>query len=83
MKLWVTRQNNGLYMLTYFKPDTEIIFGSEKKDVYIVKGEPIGVRNLCNKIMVLIDPENKMHLEKLQSVQVELSGKVIADLTED
>jgi hypothetical protein len=79
MKLWLTKQGNGLYMLTYFKPTIETVHGTEnKKEVYILPGEPIGIRNLCDRILLAISfPENAERLKSLQSIQVELTGKVI------
>lgn len=79
MKLWLTKQGNGLYMLTYFKPTIEVVFGTEnKKEVYILPGEPIGIRNLCDKILIAINfPDNHEKLKTFESIQIELAGKVI------
>jgi len=80
MKIWLTRQANGLYMLTHFKPTVETVFGSNKKDVYIIPGEPIGVRNLCDKILVVIENAQDIgKLKPLESIQIELTGSVITD----
>ena len=47
MKLWLTRQYDGSYMLTLLKPHIVEVNGTEHKDAYIQLGEPIGVRFLC------------------------------------
>ncbi len=74
MKLWLTKQGNGLFMLTKLKPTKAKILGTSKEDVYIVSGEPIGVRNLCSVMLQLVGSED---LEIGQSIQIELEGKVI------
>ena len=80
MKLWLTRQQNGLYMLTHFKPTIKQIYGSNQEDVYIKAGEPIGIRNICNKILVLIRyPKDVGLMKRLESIQIELEASVITE----
>jgi len=77
MKIYLTRQHNGLYMLTKYKPILEKVEGREFEDSYIVPGEPIGVRNLCDVILVVVN--QKTSLKRGESILVELSGNVILE----
>lgn len=77
MKLWLTRQSNGLYMLTALKPVVfPLIDRPEIKDAYIQMGEPVGLRNMCDRILILFDI--KTPLKRCQSVEVELTGTILS-----
>ncbi len=80
MKLWLTKQNNGLYMLSYFKPVKENILGTHKEDVYIIPGEPIGVRNLCSEILRITNIEQELKVG--ESIRIELLGRILNDHTD-
>lgn len=71
MKLWLSRQANGLYMLTHFKPVLSKVLGRETEDLYIIPGEPVGERNHCDLILKLFDIPP---LKRLESVEVVLTG---------
>lgn len=76
MNLWLSRQANGLYMLTHFKPILSKVLGRETEDLYIVPGEPVGERNHCDIILKLF---NIAPLKRLESIQVYLSGSKIEE----
>jgi hypothetical protein len=75
MKLWLTRQHNGLYMLTVKEPIFTKVEGREFEDAYIVPGEPVGMRNFCDLILVVLNIEKP--LKRGEKVQVELYGNVL------
>jgi len=75
MKLWLTRQHNGLYMLTKNKPIFIKVEGRDYEDAYVAPGEPIGIRNFCDAILKLVKLDKP--LKRGQSIEVELDGKVI------
>jgi hypothetical protein len=75
MKLWLTRQHNGLYMLTRLKPQESTILGTDKKGMYIEKGEPVGMLNLCDLALKVFQLEKE--LDPGQSVRVELKGNLL------
>ena len=75
MKLWLTRQRNGMYMLTKYKPVITLVEGRGYEDVYVVPGEPIGIRNLCDAILVLLKTDKP--LKRGESIEVLLGGKVL------
>ena len=77
MKLWLTRQHNGLYMLTVKEPVSAKVDGRDFEDAYIVPGQPVGMRNFCDLILVLLNIEKP--LRRGEKIQVELSGKVIGN----
>lgn len=77
MKLYLTRQKNGLYMLTKNRPIVHKVEGREFDDVYVEPGEPIGVRNLCDAIINLI--EEKPKLERGQTILVDLNCSLIKE----
>lgn len=74
MTLWLTRQHNGLYMLTKLKPIFEVVQGREYLDAYVAPGEPIGMRNFCDAILSLIGLEKA--LKRGESIEIELTGKL-------
>jgi len=47
MKVWLSRENSGLYMMTYLKPDKHRVMGTDTKNFYVPYGDPLGVRHLC------------------------------------
>ncbi len=75
MEVWMTRQRNGQYMLTRYKPIMAMVEGRDYMDAYVVPGEPIGVRNLCDAILKILD--KPLQLKRGESVLIELAGKVI------
>lgn len=75
MELWLTKQRNGQYMLTKYKPILAQVEGRDYTDAYVIPGEPIGVRNLCDAILAILDkPTN---LKRGESILIELSGRII------
>jgi hypothetical protein len=75
MKLWLTRQHNGLYMLTVKEPVFAKVDGRDFEDAYIVPGEPVGMRNFCDLILMLLKIEKP--LKRGEKIQIELFGNVI------
>lgn len=73
MTLWLSRQQNGLYMITYYKPILSKVGESLIEDFYLTPGEPIGVRNLCSKILNLVGITS---LKRLKTVKIELYGNI-------
>jgi hypothetical protein len=75
MEVWLTRQHNGQYMLTKYKPIMAQVEGRDYKDAYVMPGEPIGVRNLCDAILKILN--QPVQLKRGESVLIELSGRII------
>lgn len=75
MELWLTRQRNGMYMLTFNKPIIADVEGRGYKDAYVPPGDPVGIRNFCDLILKLIGTESR--LNRLDSVKIELDGKLL------
>lgn len=74
MKLWLTRQHNGLYMLTSMKPVKARVEGRDFEDFYIIPGEPVGMRNFCDLILKLVHLDKP--LRRGESIEIELDGRV-------
>ena len=75
MRLWLTRQSNGQYMLTATKPPVFAVRGFGTMDAYVRYGDPIGLRNLCpDGVRAIFGIE----LKPLQSVRLQL-GQVVVD----
>jgi len=74
MKLWVTRQRDGNFMLTAMRPSIARVGRIGEEDAYIQPGEPIGVRHLCKEgIATLCDGiPDVSELVPLESVKVEI-----------
>jgi hypothetical protein len=74
MKLWLTRQHNGLYMLTAMKPIFAKVEGRDFEDAYVAPGEPVGMRNFCDLILKLVKLEQP--LKRGEMIQIHLEGYV-------
>lgn len=76
MKLYLTRQHDGSYMLTAFRPIVTRVRGTSFDDVYLRHGEPIGIRHLCaGGVKSLFNVE----LQLLETVRVDLTSVTISD----
>lgn len=75
MKLWLTRQRNGLYMLTANEPIITKVECRDFEDAYVAPGEPVGIRNFCDLILKLVGIEKP--LKRGEKVQIVLSGNLI------
>lgn len=75
MKVYLTRQQNGLYMLTKYKPIFSKVEGRDFEDAYVAPGEPIGMRNFCDLILPLVGLDKPLLRGK--SIVVELTGKIL------
>lgn len=75
MKLYLSRTHDTKYTLTAFRPLRCKVRGTAWEDLYPRPGDPVDVRGLCPwGISKLFGVE----LELLETVKVELTGKVIA-----
>jgi len=75
MELWLTRQRNGMYMLTYNKPIIADVEGRGYQDAYAQPGDPVAVRNFCDLILKIVGLEGK--LNRLESIRINLEGGII------
>lgn len=75
MEMYLTRQRNGLYMLTAFEPIFAKVEGRDFEDAYVIPGEPVGMRNFCDLILQLVKLEKP--LKRGQTIKIALEGKVI------
>lgn len=75
VKLWLTKGFDNRYLLTYFKPLIERIYGTKKKGVYLKTGEPVGVMGLCEDGIKMLLP--KLEMKEGESIRVELSGMTL------
>lgn len=75
MELWLTRQMNGMYMLTFNKPIIADVEGRGYRDAYVPPGDPVGIRNFCDMILKVVGLEGK--LNRLESIRIKLEGGII------
>lgn len=75
MRLFLTRQHNGLYMVTKNKPIFAKVEGRDFEDAYIVPGEPVGERNFCDLILKLVNLDTP--LRRGDTIEIELNGMVV------
>jgi len=78
MEFYLTRQHNGLYMITKNKPIFAMVGDRGFEDAYVAPGEPIGIRNFCDLILPLIGLDKP--LKRGESILIELTGKVLGNL---
>ena len=50
LKLWLSRQRDGKYLLTKRKPVLATVEGVGKQDFYVAPGDPVGYRNMCAEV---------------------------------
>ena len=70
-KCWLSRQNNGLYMITKFRPIKSRIGMSDKEDLYVTTGDPMAIKNMCEWAVEYIWD---CKLDKLESKRVYVKG---------
>ncbi len=75
MELWLTRQMNGQYMLTYNKPVLAQVEGREYSDAYVPHGDPVGIRNFCDLILKVVNLDKP--LQRLESIKINLTGNTL------
>lgn len=75
MELWLTRQRNGMYMLTYHKPIICDVEGRGYQDAYVPPGDPVGIRNFCDLILKTVNLEGQ--LNRLESIKINLTGNIV------
>lgn len=74
MILYLSRQANGLYMLTAIAPKRHRVGNTRHDDLYIRAGEPIGYRNMCPASIDLLVP-GFTHLQPLETTRVEITAR--------
>jgi hypothetical protein len=78
-RLYLTRQHNGHYLLSFFEPVIAPVRGAGHDDAYVRTGDPVGVRHLCPGGVKLIFG---MDLPPLKPVRVTLLGDPLGDFPE-
>ncbi len=88
MEVYLSRQSNGLYMLTEMRPVVATVNHSDNLDLYVpygpdaggvIVGDPIGLRNFCKNTLWMFG-QNPPALRRLESTQIELSARLISSL---
>jgi hypothetical protein len=74
MKLWLSRQHDGRYMLTALRPVVAVIGRTGRYGVYARPGDPVLLRHLCESMVETLLPG--IELEELHSVRVEVTAEV-------
>lgn len=75
MRLFLSRQGNGLYMLTAIAPKRHRVGNTSHDDLYVRAGEPIGYRNMCPVSIEMLLPGFE-HIAPLETVEVEITARV-------
>ncbi len=83
MKIYVSRQFNGMYMWTALRPVRRRVGRSKHDDLYVPYRDPLGFRNMCFDSIALLLPGFKqlepfevkrVHLESVKWSMTEVSG---------
>lgn len=77
MKLYVSRQRDGKYMLTYTPPVIQEVGNSGEQDVYVGYGDPVGWRGLCSWFIEKLWGIKDLEFGKF--VRVKVKGEVLED----
>lgn len=76
MKVWLSRQRNGSYMVTAYKPYICEVGRSDHKDVYMKPGDPVGYRHMCEESIKLLW---NIELKPLEMTRVWIEGGLLSD----
>jgi hypothetical protein len=77
LTFWLTRQRNGDYLLSIWRPILHPVGRSAHKDAYLQPGEPVGLRHLCaDGVHAILRGE---HLQPLESVRVRVSIEALME----
>jgi len=78
VRCYLTLQRNGQFMLTKYKPLIERVKGTRHEDVYMIPGEPLGIRHLCRGGVLMITGGNikVQELALLDSIEIHLTALV-------
>ena len=79
MQLYLTRQANGLFMLTALEPVIVHVNRdpSLPRDAYFAHGEPVGIRNLCRRGVLGMFGKRAATIRRLETVTVSLGGCIL------
>lgn len=70
MRAWLTRQRDGKYMLTRFRPVEARVAGTRYTDMYVRAGDAMGWRHMCAEGTLALFGR---HLEPMESAPVDIS----------
>lgn len=74
MKLHLSRQADGRYMLTASRPILTTVRGTRHEDYYAEPGDPVGVRHLCPEMVrLLLGTE----LDPMGTARIEIEARLI------
>lgn len=71
LRLYLSREANGQYMLTRLEPIRAPIAGTQEETLWVQPGDPVGFRGVCPWFAAALWG---VELEPLQSVRVEMRG---------
>ena len=75
-KLWLGREDSGLYMLTGLRPDNDTIAGTDTRNLFVPTRDPVGLRHLCPNGIAMIW---NVVLEPLYIQRIQVWGEVIGE----
>ncbi len=74
---WLSRQRNGSYMFTAYKPRVCKVGHSEHEDVYMKPGDPVGYRHMCEESIKMLWG---VELKPLEMIRVWFEGGTSGDV---
>jgi hypothetical protein len=77
IRLWLTRQRDGNYMVTLYRPVITRVRGTVHDDAYMQAGEPIGIRHLCADGVAAHFGQQAEALAPCESVRYEIPPPVL------
>jgi len=72
--VWVGRQRDGRHMITEICPIREFVGCTGKRDLYVVPGDGLGYRHLCEESVLLLFG---LRLKPLECRRVWIMGGVL------
>jgi hypothetical protein len=81
-RLWITRQWDGRFMVTLFKPVIATVKGTGHKDAYFKYGEPFGKKDYCEHMTASILGDDVLDMERLATERIWLQAGLVRLLGE-
>jgi hypothetical protein len=80
MRGYITRQANGSFLMSAFRPLWTQVRGTDHHDAYIRPGDPVGTRHHCVESMALLFGEQVLAMQPGQTFRAELSGRIMGPI---
>jgi hypothetical protein len=80
MKIWLSRESSGLFMITHQRPSKHKIGKTDREEWYVPLGDALGVRHLCTQGVKMFFG---IEIELGEQVQIEMAADLSSTIPLD